>query len=49
MELKDWLNSINFNKENLIKEDHDIVKLTLHILLIVVCLGTLIVSCLPMK
>ena len=26
MELKDWLNSINFNKENLIKEDPDIVK-----------------------
>ena len=25
-ELKDWLNSINFNKENLIKEDPDIVK-----------------------
>ena len=26
MELKDWLNSINFNKENLIKEDPHIVK-----------------------
>ena len=26
MELKDWLNSINFNKENLIKENTDIVK-----------------------
>ena len=26
MELKDWLNSINFHKENLIKEDPDIVK-----------------------
>ena len=26
MELKDWLNSINFNKENLIKEDPDIIK-----------------------
>ena len=26
MELKAWLNSINFNKENLIKEDPDIVK-----------------------
>jgi len=26
MELKDWLNSINFNKENLIKENPDIVK-----------------------
>ena len=25
-ELKDWLNSINFNKENLIKENPDIVK-----------------------
>ena len=25
-ELKDWLNSINFNKENLIKEDPNIVK-----------------------
>ena len=26
LELKDWLNSINFNKENLIKEDPHIVK-----------------------
>ena len=26
MELKDWLNSINFNKKNLIKENPDIVK-----------------------
>ncbi len=26
MELKDWLNSINFNKENLIKENPDLVK-----------------------
>ena len=26
MELKDWLNSITFNKENLIKENPDIVK-----------------------
>jgi len=26
MELKDWMNSINFNKENLIKENPDIVK-----------------------
>ena len=26
MELKDWLNSINFNKENIIKENPDIVK-----------------------
>tara|TARA_B100001559_G_C16488644_1_gene617347 strand:+ start:650 stop:1030 length:381 start_codon:yes stop_codon:yes gene_type:complete len=26
MELKDWLNSINFNKENLIKESSHIVK-----------------------
>jgi hypothetical protein len=26
MELKDWLNSINFNKENLIKETPDNVK-----------------------
>ena len=26
MELKDWLNSINSNKENLIKENPDIVK-----------------------
>ena len=26
MELKDWLNSINFNKENLIKESPDIIK-----------------------
>ena len=26
MELKDWLNSVNFNKENLIKDDSDIVK-----------------------
>ncbi len=26
IELKDWLNSINFNKENLIKEDPNIVK-----------------------
>ena len=26
MELKDWLNSINFNKENLIKGNSDIVK-----------------------
>ena len=25
-ELKDWLNSINFNKENLIKENPDSVK-----------------------
>ncbi len=25
-ELKDWINSINFNKENLIKENPDIVK-----------------------
>jgi len=26
MELKDWMNSINFNKENLIKENHDNIK-----------------------
>jgi hypothetical protein len=26
MELKDWLNSINFNKENLIEEDRDEIK-----------------------
>ena len=26
MELKDWLNSINFNKENLIEEDSTLVK-----------------------
>lgn len=26
MELKDWLNSINFNKDNLIKENPDSVK-----------------------
>jgi hypothetical protein len=26
MELKDWLNSINFTKENLIKENPDVVK-----------------------
>ena len=26
MELKDWLNSINFNKNNLIKEDPDVIK-----------------------
>ncbi|QFG06326.1 clamp loader small subunit [Synechococcus phage S-SCSM1] len=26
MELKDWMNSINLNKENLIKENPDIVK-----------------------
>ena len=26
MELKDWLNSINFNKENLIKEEPHIIK-----------------------
>ena len=26
MELKDWLNSINFNKNNLIEEDSDIIK-----------------------
>tara|TARA_R100000995_G_C3473692_1_gene119697 strand:- start:351 stop:731 length:381 start_codon:yes stop_codon:yes gene_type:complete len=26
LELKDWLNSINFNKENLIKENPDLVK-----------------------
>jgi hypothetical protein len=26
MELKDWLNSINFNKENLIEEDTDAIK-----------------------
>jgi hypothetical protein len=26
MELKDWMNSINFNKEDLIKENPDIVK-----------------------
>ena len=45
MELKDWLNSINFTKEDL-SED---MALTLHISLIVVCLGTLIASCLPMK
>jgi ATP-dependent helicase YprA (DUF1998 family) len=25
-ELKDWLNSINFNKENLIKEDSTLIK-----------------------
>ena len=25
-ELKDWLNSINFNKENLIEEDPSIIK-----------------------
>ena len=46
MELKDWLNSINFTKEDL---SEDIQRLTLHISLIVVCLGTLIVSCLLMK
>ena len=26
MELKDWMNSLNFNKEDLIKENPDIVK-----------------------
>ena len=26
MELKDWLNSINFNKSNLIKEDPSVIK-----------------------
>lgn len=26
MELKDWLNSINFNKENLIEDDTDVIK-----------------------
>jgi len=26
MELKDWLNSINFNKENLIEEDTTLIK-----------------------
>ena len=26
MELKDWLNSINFTKENLIEEDPDVIK-----------------------
>jgi len=26
MELKDWLNSINFNKENLIEDDMDAIK-----------------------
>ncbi len=26
MELKDWLNSINFNKNNLIEEDPDVIK-----------------------
>ena len=26
MELKDWLNSINFTKENLIEEDPDLIK-----------------------
>ena len=26
IELKDWLNSINFNKENLIKEDPNMIK-----------------------
>ena len=26
MELKDWLNSINFNKENLIEEDPSTIK-----------------------
>ena len=26
MELKDWLNSINFNKNNLIEEDPSIIK-----------------------
>tara|TARA_R100000951_G_C2635181_1_gene179043 strand:+ start:940 stop:1323 length:384 start_codon:yes stop_codon:yes gene_type:complete len=26
IELKDWLNSVNFNKENLIKDDPDIIK-----------------------
>ena len=26
MELKDWLNSINFTKENLIEEDLDLIK-----------------------
>ena len=25
-ELKDWLNSINFNKNNLIEEDHSVIK-----------------------
>ena len=25
-ELKDWLNSINFNKNNLIEEDPDVIK-----------------------
>jgi len=26
MELKDWLNSVSFNKENLIKESPDVIK-----------------------
>ena len=26
MELKDWLNSVNFTKENLIEEDPSVIK-----------------------
>jgi hypothetical protein len=44
-ELKDWLNSINFTKEDL-SED---IKTYPPILSIVVCLDILIVLCMQMK
>ena len=40
--IENWLNSINLTKEDLTKKHYG---LTLHILLSLICLGTLIASC----
>jgi hypothetical protein len=48
-ELKDWLNSINFTKENLIEQDETLKKIIHPTSLTNVCLGTLIVFYMQMK
>lgn len=48
-ELKDWLNSINQSKFNMMEEDIDSEKTILHILSIDVYLVLLILSCIQMR
>ena len=48
-ELKDWLNSINFTKENLVEEDPDAIKGYAPYIINRFCLVTLIVYCLRMR
>jgi len=48
-ELKDWLNSINFTKQNLIEEDPDAISKYPPYIVNRVCLVILIVLCLLMR